>query len=188
MARMGKVIQFEERAVATLRDRLGEAESARADLAAFARGHSGAVSAIHKAVIAGLEASDMDALIGVVTRDWPIVLGLDCVALALLVGEQGFRIDARGISRCEPALISRVAGAIGPVAMRGVERGNPLFGRDAARIGAEALVTVASVAPFPRGVLLLGQAGTVAEPSDEAGQLLQFLGCSLGAMLRRWAS
>ena len=39
---MGKVISFEERAVATLRDRLGAAESAKEDLIAFAQGHSGA--------------------------------------------------------------------------------------------------------------------------------------------------
>ena len=68
---MGRVIQFEERAVATLRERLGEAESARADLAAFARGHSGAVATIHSAVMAALEADDFDALVAVVTRDWP---------------------------------------------------------------------------------------------------------------------
>ncbi len=55
---MARVIQFEERAVATLRERLGEAESARADLAAFARGHSGAVATIHIAVLAALEADD----------------------------------------------------------------------------------------------------------------------------------
>ena len=58
---MGKVISFEERAVATLRDRLGAAESARQDLIAFAesarqdliafaQGHSGATAAIIAAV------------------------------------------------------------------------------------------------------------------------------------------
>ena len=53
---MGTVISFEERAVATLRDRLGAAESAKDDLIAFARGHSGATAAIHSAVLALMEA------------------------------------------------------------------------------------------------------------------------------------
>jgi len=97
---MGRVIQFEERAVATLRERLGEAESARADLAAFARGHSGAVATIHEAVIAALEADDFDALAAVVTRQWPAMLGLDCVAIGLLIGDQGFRIDVDGNLLC----------------------------------------------------------------------------------------
>ena len=185
---MARVIQFEERAVATLRERLGDAESARADLAAFARGHSGAVATIHSAVIAALEADDFDALAAVVTRDWPIMLGLDCVAMALLIGDQGFRIDVDGVSRCEPALISRAMGQVGEVELRSVERGHPLFGQAAACVRAEAFVALDAEAPFPRGLLLLGQAGAVADGSDQGSQLLQFLGASLGAMLRRWAS
>ena len=44
---MATVIPFEERAVAHLRERLGEAQEANEDLIAFARGHSGAVASIH---------------------------------------------------------------------------------------------------------------------------------------------
>ena len=50
------------------------------------------------------------------------------------------------------------------------------------------LVALDAAAPFPRGLLLLGQGGAVAEGSDQGSQLLQFLGAALGAMLRRWAS
>jgi uncharacterized protein len=184
---MARVIQFEERAVATLRQRLGAAETARADLVAFARGHSGAVATIHSAVIAALGAEDFDALAMVVTRQWPAMLGLDCVALALMVGDQGFRIDSFGTTRCEPALIARAAAGVGEVALRSVARGHPLFGHAAGRVRAEALVTLDAEAPFPRGLLLLGQEGAAAAPSEQGSQLLQFLGASLGAMLRRWA-
>ncbi len=185
---MGRVIQFEERAVATLRERLGEAESARADLAAFARGHSGAVATIHCAVIAAMEADSFDVLADVVTGEWPALLGLDCVAMALLIGDEGFRIDSIGVTRCEAALIRRAVGQSGEVALRSVGRGHPLFGGDAGWIRAEALVAIDGEAPFPRGLLLLGQAGDAAEASDQGSQLLQFLGASLGAMLRRWAT
>ncbi len=188
LAIMGRVIQFEERAVATLRERLGEAELARADLAAFARGHSGAVAAIHSAVIAAMEADSFDELAAIVTGDWPAMLGLDCVAMALLIGEQGFRVDAHGVSRCEALLISRAASGVGDVALRSVERGHPLFGQATEWIRSEALVAIDADAPFPRGLLLLGQAGAAAEVSDEGSQLLQFLGASLSAMLRRWAT
>jgi uncharacterized protein YigA (DUF484 family) len=184
---MGRVIQFEQSAVASLRERLGEAESARADLAAFARGHSGAVATIHSAVTAALEADSFDALTNIVTAQWPAMLGIDCAALALLVGDQGFRIDHYGVSRCEPALIARAAARVPEVAVRSVARGHPLFGAAASWVRAEALVTLDGAAPFPRGLLLLGQAGAAAQASDEGSQLLQFLGASLGAMLRRWA-
>ena len=135
-----------------------------------------------------MEADDFDALGAVVTREWPVMLGLDCVALALLIGDQGFRIDANGVSRCEAALIDRAMGQVGEVALRSVERGHPLFGQAAALVRAEALVALDAAAPFPRGLLLLGQGGAVAEGSDQGSQLLQFLGAALGAMLRRWAS
>ncbi len=184
---MGSVIQFEQTAVAAMRERLGVAETARADLLAFARGHSGAVASIHNAVIAALDADNFDRLIAVVTREWPEMLGLEAVALALIVGDRGFRIDAVRVETIEPKLIARTLGSIDEVALRGVGRGHPLFGDIAGRIRAEALIGIDLEAPFPRGILLLGQAHSSATPSDEGSQLLQFLGAVLGAMLRRWA-
>ena len=184
---MGNVIQFEQTAVAAMRDRLGAAETAQADLIAFARGHSGAVAAIHHAVIAALDAASFDELVAVVTCEWAEMLGLDAVALALIVGDQGFRIDAVGVEAIEPKLIGRALGSIDKVALRGVGRGHPLFGAVAAQISAEALIGIDAEAPYPRGILLLGQSHSRATPSDEGSQLLQFLGAALGAMLRRWA-
>lgn len=185
---MGRVIQFEEQAVARLRDRLGAAESARADLLAYARGHSGVVATIHLAVIAALETDNFDDMVGVVTRDWPALLGLDSVALALVVGGQGFRIDAGGVEHLEPALIDKALAGIDEVALRDVGRGHPLFGKAADAIRAEALVGLEAEAPYPYGLLLLGQSGDTPTPSDEGAQLLRFLGAALGAMLRRWAT
>ncbi len=123
-----------------------------------------------------------------VTCEWPAILGLDCVALALLIGDQGFRIDRDGVSRCEPALITRAGRQTCEIALRSVERGHPLFGPASADVRAEVLVALDADAPYPRGLLLLGQAGTVADGSDQRSQLLQFLGASLSVMLRRWAS
>ena len=185
---MGRVIQFEERAVATLRERLGEAESARADLAAFARGHSGAVAAIHHAVLAALEADSLNDLLGIVTGDWPEIMGLDSVVLALVVGDQAFRADHRGIEVMARPIVNRAMQSLGAVELRNVTRGHPLFGQAAGCVRAEALVALDGEAPYPRGLLLLGQGGAVAEGSDQGSHLLQFLGASRGAMLRRWAS
>ena len=94
---MATVIPFEERAVAHLRERLGAAEEANQDLIAFARGHSGAVASIHDAVLAAIEADSIEALLHVVTQEWPLILGIDAVALSLIVGDQGFRADGGGV-------------------------------------------------------------------------------------------
>lgn len=183
---MGSVIQFEERAVAALRDRLGAAETARADLIAFARGHSGAVSAIHSAVVAALEADSIDALLHVVTQEWPLILGIDAVALSLIVGDQGFRADCNGVQMVEPQILRRAIEQVDGVEMRTVERGHPLFGPACDLIRAEALIRIDCEPPLPTGLIALGQRTTQSLDARHGSELLMFLGRSLGAMIRRW--
>jgi uncharacterized protein YigA (DUF484 family) len=183
---MAKVISFEERAVATLRDRLGEAESARQDLIAFARGHSGATAAIHAAVLALIEADSLDGLFDVVRHEWPRLLGLDHAALALVADGRGFRVEAGYIGTVEPRIVDRAMGRLEPVTMRTVDCGHPLFGTAAKDIRSEALILLPAEAPLPYGILLLGQKDAACLDNRHGAQLLGFLGDSLGAMLRRW--
>jgi uncharacterized protein YigA (DUF484 family) len=136
---MATVIPFEERAVAQLRQRLGAAEEANQDLIAFARGHSGAVSSIHEAVLAVIETDSVESLLHVVTQEWPLILGIDAVALSLVVGDKGFRADGSGIQLVDPAIVRRSIDLIDGVEMRTVERGHPLFGPACDLIRAEAL-------------------------------------------------
>jgi uncharacterized protein len=183
---MGKLISFEERAVATLRDRLGAAESAKEDLIAFARGHSGATAAIHQAVLALIEADSLDSLFDVVRRDWPRLLGLDHAALALVADGKGFRVEAGYVGTVEPRIVDRAISQVEPVTMRTVACGHPLFGTAAKDIRSEALVMLSNPAPLPYGLLLLGQRDAASLDNRHGAQLLGFLGSSLSAMLRRW--
>jgi uncharacterized protein YigA (DUF484 family) len=183
---MGGVISFEERAVARLRDRLGEAENARADLLAFARGHSGAVDSIHRAVLVALEATSLDDLLAVIAADWPLILGLDSVVLALVVGDQAFRIDRDGVQLLARPIVNRALAPLGAVELRNVERGHPLFGAGAADVRSEALVRIESPAPMPYGLLALGQHGAQTLDTPHGANLLLFLGRSLAAMIQRW--
>jgi uncharacterized protein YigA (DUF484 family) len=183
---MGQVIQFEERAVAQLRDRLGAAEEANQDLIAFARGHSGAVAAIHSAVIAGLEADSIEGLFHVVTQEWPLILGIDAVALSLIVGNQGFRADGTGVQLVEPQMLLRTIEQVDGVAMRTVERGHPLFGPACDLIRAEALIRIDCEPPLPIGLIALGQRTEQQLDARHGSELLMFLGRSLAAMIRRW--
>lgn len=183
---MGQLIQFEERAVARLRERLGEAEEANEDLIAFARGHSDAVASINAAVVALVEASTIDSLLDVVTRRWPHILGIDAVAVALIVGGQGFRADCSGIERVEAAFVERMLAGTPPVGVRSVSSGHPLFSSPVCdRVRAEAVILIDSSAPFPRGMLVLGQEAQLALDSSHGSELLRFLGRILGAAFRR---
>lgn len=184
---MGSIISFEERAVAALRERLGAAEEARADLIAFARGHQGATAAIHEAVLAMLAEDGLEAMAGVITNIWPSMLGVDHVALALIIDGDGFRFDKKGVFAVERPWVERAVEAASPVLLRPVDRGDPLFGPDGRDIRSEALVRVGGGRhDLPQGALLLGQAGDVLAGSRQGDDLLFFLGRSLDAMLMRW--
>lgn len=183
---MGKVIPFEERAVARLRERLGAVEVANQDLLAFARGHSGAVASIHEAVLAALDSEGLESLFHVVTQEWPLILGLDSVALALVVGDQGFRADADGVQFVEPQIVDKALVGIEGVVMRNVGRGHPLFGPACSLIRSEALIRIDAEKPLPYGLLALGQRAEQKVDGRHGSELLLFLGRALASMIRRW--
>jgi uncharacterized protein len=183
---MGQVIDFEGAAVASLRRRVAEVEEANQDLIAFARGHSGAVAAIHEAVLAAVDAEGLDHLIHIVTQLWPDILGLDAVAVALFVGDKGLRADASGLQFVERRLIERSVEGIGGVLLRGVEKGHPLFGPASDLIRAEALVRLESAPPLPSGLLALGQRRPQGFETRHGSELLVFLGRVLSRTMGRW--
>jgi uncharacterized protein len=183
---MATVIPFEERAVARLRQRLGAAEEANQDLIAFARGHSGAVSSIHEAVLAVVETDGVEALLHVVTQEWPLILGIDAVALSLIVADQGFRADGSGIQQVDPAILRRAVESVDGVDMRKVERGHPLFGPACDLIRAEALIRIECDPPLPSGLLALGQRAELSIDGRHGSELLMFLGRTLAVMIRKW--
>jgi uncharacterized protein YigA (DUF484 family) len=183
---MGKVINFEDRAVANLRARVAAAEEANQDLIAFARGHSGAVASIHEAALSAIEAEGLDHLIHIVTQLWPQVLGLDAVAMALFVGDRGMRADASGLQFVERRVIERSIAGIDGVVLRGVERGHPLFGPACSLIRAEALIRLQSEPPLPNGLLALGQRGSQGFETRHGSELLVFLGRVLTRCMGRW--
>ena len=183
---MGRVIKFEDHALARLRERCAAAEEANQDLIAFARGHSGVVHSIHEAVLAAMEAPSFDHLLHVVTQEWPLMLRIDAVALALVVGERGFRVDAGGVQLVDPALLQRSLDQVDGVVLRGVERGHPLFGPACDLIRAEALIRLES--EVPAGLIALGQRTQPSLDGRHGSELLLFLGRSLSAMIHRWVS
>jgi len=183
---MASVLPFKDHALARLRERLGAAEEANQDLIAFARGHSGAVNAIHEAVLAAMDADSVDDLLHVVTQEWPLILGIDAVALALVIGDKAFRADCNGVHEVEPQLLMRSIEQVESVCMRKVEHGHPLFGPACDLIRAEALIRIECQPPLPCGLIALGQRSEQDLDARHGSELLMFLGRSLAAIIRRW--
>ncbi len=173
--------------MARLRDRLGEAEAARADLIAFARGHAGATAAIHEAVLALMAAPTLEDSFAVVTRDWPGLLGIDCATIALVVGDKAFRVDPSGTFALEREWVARAHERAAPVLLRSGGQGDPLFGPDAASIASEASIRIGQRGcGTPFGVLLIGERAGRDLAAGEGEALLAFLGRSLDAIISRW--
>jgi uncharacterized protein YigA (DUF484 family) len=133
-----------------------------------------------------MEADGVDALLHVVTQEWPLILRIDAVALALIIGDKGFRADGNGVQMVEPRLLERAVGEINGVEMRTVERGHPLFGPACDLIRAEALVRIDCEPPLPLGLLAIGQRAELSLDARHGSELLMFLGRSLAAIIRRW--
>ena len=121
-----------------------------------------------------------------VTQEWPLILGLDAVALALIVGERGFRVDTGGVQLVDPAMLRRSLDQVDAVVLRTVERGHPLFGPACDLIRAEALIRLEGDAPA--GLIALGQRTEQPLDGRHGSELLIFLGRSLSAMIGRWSS
>ena len=181
---MAEVIRFEDRALKSLRDRLGAAEEARDDAIAFARGHSGATASIHHAALSLMRGESVPCLFDTIVRDWARLLEVDHTAVALKAGGKAYRIDEDGNHMLEPAWITRAMG-LGKVQMRATNHGDPLFGKIAARIRTEALIPFEAEKGRLAGLILLGQEDSLPLDGAHGAKLLAFLGETLGAMLVR---
>lgn len=177
-------IERERGAMMSLRERIAAVEETNEDLLAFARGHAGAVTVIHEAVLALLCATDLASFARIVTCDWPCVLGVDAVALAWMAGEHGIVADEAGLRAFEPRLIARMAGIERAVTARSGAQGHPVFGRDHKMIRAE--ITIRLEGTNGLGLLLLGQHRGLPGETATSVRLLRFLGRTCSTMLERW--
>ena len=177
-------IDFETSAVATLRKRVSEVEEINEDLIAFARGHAGAVSSIHEAVLAAIACDDAGELATVITCRWPMLLRVDEVAFAWSRDGEAFRANRDGTRDVEPRLVERMVDMVRPVEMRSVGRGHPLFGAACESIRSEALVRLDSFSGC--GMIVLGQSDASAIDGRHGARLLRFLGQAVSHMLERW--
>jgi uncharacterized protein YigA (DUF484 family) len=108
------------------------------------------------------------------------------VALALIIGDRGFRVDTGGVQLVDPAMLRRSLDQVDAVVLRTVDRGHPLFGPACDLIRAEALIRLEGDAPA--GLIALGQRTQQPLDGRHGSELLVFLGRSLSAMIGRWSS
>ena len=176
-------IERDVAALTMLRQRVAAVEETNEELVAFARGHAYAAAAIHEAVLALLAADDASALATIVTRDWPVLLGVDAAAIAWSAEGRAFVADRCGMRPCEPRLVARMAGMERAVVARVVGRGHPLFGGQASTIRAEVSIRMEGARGI--GLIVLGETQGEASNTPAGARLLRFLGRICATMLER---
>lgn len=147
---------------------------------------------IHQAALTILDTEDMSELLHRVTRDWPITIGVDAVAIGFEMSSSAVPEGAGDMVRLTPGWIDRLLGDDDAVILRGpaVADARMLFGPAAPLINAQAMVRLRPGEGAPEGLLAIGtRDGT----SDADGfcpgrgtELLRFLGAILERCLNPW--
>lgn len=133
-----------------------------------------------------MQARNVGEMLDVVTAQWPAILAVDHVALALIVDGEAYLATHETTARIELRLAKRVMRGLPMVQFREVERGHSLFGRNSGTVSAEALIAVECGPGLPNGLLLLGQEKPCPIDDRHGAQLLRFLGEALAAMIAGW--
>lgn len=186
MTRSATVVDFQTQAIARLRDRVQALDTDREAILAQARDHRGAEAQVQAAVLAALDAENMEHLIHTITADWVDILGIDAVVLALRSGKQGMRMTATGIQFLKSNDLKLIMPGRQPLLLQSVTNGAELFGPAASLVKSQALIRLRGEAPFPEGVLALGSRSEHSfEGMTHSGPLI-FLGAVVERCLKRW--
>jgi len=144
---------------------------------------------IHTAVLALMEASTFDDLIRITTVDLATLIDVDVVSLCVEAVPESEATNAItcGVRILEPDAVVGLLGEAGGVVLRSDIAGDrTLYGEEAMRVRAEALLRLDIGKRAPAGILALGSRHVERFHSGQATDLLNFLGSVLGRAIRGW--
>lgn len=181
-----KIIDFQTEALGRLRAKVSALGEENAVLLSYARGHAGAISQVHNACLAALEATGFEHLVHIITQDWVDMLGLDAVALVLETSQETLHFGGMGIHILDSSALDKDMPGPTGVILRCVPEGASLFGPAASLIRSEALIRLPLPEPLPRGILALGSRMEHNFEGVPGSELLTFLGAVAARTLGLW--
>jgi hypothetical protein len=92
-----------------------------------------------------------------VTQEWPLMLNVDAVAMALFVGTRAFARTRVGLQFVDARIVRKSIGDFQACCCAASSAGIRCSGRLSELIRAEALVRLDCEAPLPSGMLALGK-------------------------------
>lgn len=146
---------------------------------------------IHQAALAILDIEDLSELVHRVTRDWPVTLGVDAVAIGLETGLKPAGETAASVSgdivALTPGWVDRLLGDDDAAILQGpdVADARMLFGPAAPLINAQALVRLQPGIDTPLGLLAFGTRDIDGFYTGQGTKLIRFLGAILERCLNK---
>jgi uncharacterized protein YigA (DUF484 family) len=181
-----EVVDMQGFMVSRLQADLARVRDSQDELIQSARSNLSTQNQIHEAVLAVLEARDLEEFIHIVTRDLPMVLDVD--ALTLCAEASGrFEPKQGGLFVLTEGGVDEILGEGRRVLLRENSEGSEkLFGPAAALVRSDALVRLTLTGTAPHALVALGSREAGRFHPGQGTELLSFLASVLEKCLARW--
>ncbi len=182
----GNIVDFQRYMVERLQEDVERLDQYQDALIAASRSNLASQQQVHTALLAAMDASNLDHLIHTVTNDWVDMLNVDAIALCL-EGDDPTSFPAT-IQWIEPGKIAQLMGQEGAILLRDhlTAASKDIFGPAAPLVRAEALVKLAPGTNRPSGILAMGSRDPDYYTPGQGTELLRFMGAAMERLLDQW--
>jgi uncharacterized protein YigA (DUF484 family) len=181
-----EVVDMQGFMVSRLQADLAKVRDSQDELIQSARSNLSSQNQIHEAVLAVLEARDLEEFVHIVTRDLPMVLDVDALTLCA-EASGGFEPKQGGLFVLPKGGVDDVLGEERKVLLRENSEGNEkIFGPAAALVRSDALVRLTLSGTAPPALVALGSREAGRFHPGQGTELLSFLATVLEKCLARW--
>lgn len=181
-----EVVDMQGFMVSRLQADLAKVRDSQDELIQSARSNLSTQNQVHEAVLAVLDARDLEEFIHIVTRELPLVLDIDALTIC---AEAGSRFEPKngGLFVLSKGGVNDVLGEGRKVLLRERSEGNEkLFGPAAALVRSDALVRLTLSGTAPAALIALGSREEGRFHPGQGTELLSFLAGVLERCLTRW--
>ena len=182
------VVDMTQVMMSRLRGEIGRLRAEQSELIENSRANQLTRDRIHAAVLSIVAAQSFERLIHVVTHEFPGLLDVDVVTLAIEATEDApQRAPVRGVYVLEPGAIDAALGIGNPARLRSESTGEAAFFGPAARhVQSDVLVRLRVSSGSPDGVICFGSRDPLMFGPEQSTELLFFLTKVLENTVRAW--
>jgi len=178
------VADFQKIMLARLQEDIAELKEYQDTLIAASRNNMSTQLQVHEAVLAILDAEDINHVGHVVTQDWPDMLSVDVISLCFQKGKAANSLDVEGTRLVSKKIIDNLMGHDDACLLRGNDNASEeIFGPATNLIQAEALVRLQATDVSPAGILAFGSRNADMFAPGQGTELLRFLEAVLRRMI-----